>query len=164
MGRSLQVNHNFPIHMAFVVGVAVPDDVFPHTSVTALGHQLLPPRAPEGVLALLGPELDDRIEKGEVEAPDFDARAARCGSHWGDCGPFALLGAIGVVRAGRRDDGFNGREGFRQAARQEELGSLAVGFGHVRRVVAAGGEGGDGRRKHARVTHGVVVRSHGVGL
>ena len=46
------------------------------------------------------------------------------------------IGAIGVVDGRRGDDGFDSGESLWQAARQEQLGGLAVGFGDLGGLLA----------------------------
>jgi hypothetical protein len=48
----------------------IDDDIGVHVAL-----ELLPARAAKRVLALLGAEVDDGIEEGEVEAPHLDPRA-----------------------------------------------------------------------------------------
>lgn len=157
----LQVDDDIGIHVALDAGIAVAHHVVPHAAIAALGHQLLPPRAAKGVLALVGAQLDDRVQEGQVEAPDLHARAPRGGCDGGAADEVARVAVgAGLVERRRGDDGLNCREGFGEASREKQLGSLSVGFGNLRRLLPRGRERRHGRRQVARPADVLVQRRH----
>lgn len=161
LGRYLQIDHDLSVNVALDAGISVAHDVVPRAAIAALGHQLLPPRAPERVLALLGAQLDYRIEEGEVEAPHLDSGAPRGRRNGRVSGEVAIVRLLEVLLGGRGDDGLDGGEGLGQATRKEQLGGLSVGFGDLLRVVPGAREGRHGRAERARAAQILVQRSHG---
>lgn len=152
--KDAQVHDDIGVDVPFNSGVSVAHHVVPHAAVAALGHQGLPARAAKRVLALLGAELDDAVEEGQVEAPHLDPRAAR-GRRDGriimlDLLAVVLVEVIEMEVARRRDDGLNGRQRLGQASREEQLGGLPVRFGNLRRLLPAGRQAADGRAEVAR--------------
>lgn len=124
----LQIDHDIRVDIALDTRIAVAHHVVPDAAIAALGHQLLPARAAECVLALLGAQLHNGIEEGQVEAPHLDPRASR-----GICyGSIANLISSGFVVRRRRDGGLDGRECFGEASCEEQLGRLSVCFGDLR--------------------------------
>jgi len=128
-GDCLQVDDNVGVHVALDTRIAVADHVVPDAAVATLRDQLLPSRAAKGVLALFGAQLDHGVEEGEVEAPHLDPGAARRRRDG------RVAHDVGRVDWRRGDDGLDSRQRLGESSRQEQLGSLSVGFGDLRRLL-----------------------------
>lgn len=112
------------------------------------------------MLSLLCPQLHHGIQEGEVEAPHLHPRASRRGCDRSVPDKLRVVAtAIGILLGRRGDDGLYGRERFREATREEQLGGLAVGFGDLRGLLPGRGERRDGRRQVARAADVVVVQA-----
>lgn len=160
-GTGVQVDDDLGVHVALCAGIAIAHNVVPHAAIAAPGDQLLPSRAAECKLSLLGTQLDDGIEEGEVEAPHLDPRAPRRGCYGCMAGEVAAVRAIDVLGGRRGDDGLDGGQGLGQATREEELGGLAVGFGDVLRVVPRRRQRRDRGAQVARAAQVPVHGGHG---
>lgn len=159
--ENAQVDDDLGIDVALDAGISVAHHVVPDAAIAALGYQLLPPRAPKGELALLGAELHDGIEKGQVEAPDLDAGAARGGCDGRIGGELGILGVVSVGLGRRRDDGLDGGQGLGQATGDEQVGGLAVCFCDLLRVLARGRQRRDRGAQRARAAEVLVHGRHG---
>ena len=71
--QDLQVNNNVRIDVTLDAVVTILGDLVPNLSFPDLGAQGSPLLVSKGILALLGFQLDDGIEDGQIQAPDLDA-------------------------------------------------------------------------------------------
>lgn len=85
---------------------------FPDGAIAALGDESFPSSAAKSVFALLGPKLDDGVEEGQVEAPDFYPCSAACPCDWSQRRILELRIVLRLFRGFWCNDGLNGREGF----------------------------------------------------
>lgn len=144
-GSFLQIDDDLGIHSALITLITLLDNEIPDGTLTSVRGHFSPFGASKDQLAFLGTQFYNSIEQGQVEAPDFDAASLGC-----ECDRRSM--AVGLVvllerrvRSFGRDDGINGRQGFIKPAGEEQLGSLAVGSGYLRRLGAGRRERRDGR-------------------
>lgn len=64
--ENTQIYDDVSIDVAFDASIAILHDFFPDRSLADLGNQAAPFLRPEGGLALVGVELDDGVEDGQV--------------------------------------------------------------------------------------------------
>lgn len=77
MEEDLQVDYYIRVYVSLYPVVAVADYFLPHLALAHFGDEGAPFLRPEGVFALVWIQLDDRIQDGEVQAPNFDPCRAR---------------------------------------------------------------------------------------
>jgi len=64
--ENTQIYDDVSVDVAFDASIAVLHDFFPDRSLADLGDQAAPFLRPEGGFALVGVELDDGVEDGQV--------------------------------------------------------------------------------------------------
>lgn len=129
----VQIDDDVRVNVTFIAAISISDNVFPYTTVSSFGYKSLPLCAAKGVLPFLGSKLDNGVEKGEIEAPDFYSCASTSTGNWCQILALRLFSArisTTLILASLlwRDDGLDRRQGFRQPAREVELYRLSIGL------------------------------------
>jgi hypothetical protein len=158
-GSFLQIDDDFSINGALVPLITLLDNKVPDGARTSIRDELSPFCTSKDQLAFFWTQIYDCIEQSQVEAPHLDT--ASLGRECDRCSMAVFPMVVLERRVWRfgRDDWINGRQGFVESAGEEQLSSLAVGSGYLRRLGAGRGERRYGRgqvlrRERVLIRHG----------